>query len=120
MVRAPRNDFSLDAAVRVLRADSRRRALRFLLDDPSAITVTELADRIRTSDTGSRAAIEEEASPRLNRRIGLFHNHLPLLEGGGLIEFDRRSRTVVPTAAASTLTPLLVAAGAFGRHGGAD
>jgi len=47
MVRAPRNDFSLDAAVRVLRADSRRRALRFLLDDPSAITVTELADRIR-------------------------------------------------------------------------
>jgi DNA-binding transcriptional ArsR family regulator len=120
MGRTPAEDLSLDAAVRVLRADARRRALRFLLNDPGAVSVAELADRIRAPDTGSRAAIEEGTSPRLDHRIGLLHNHLPLLEGVGLIEFDRRSRTVVPTAAASALTPLLAAAGAFERHDGTD
>ncbi|PSP75805.1 ArsR family transcriptional regulator [Halobacteriales archaeon QS_3_64_16] len=104
----------------MLRADSRRRALRFLLEDPNAVSVSELADRIRAPDAGSRIRSDERTDSRLDRRIGLLHNHLPLLEGMGLIEFDRRSRTVVPTAAASALTPLLAAIRAFERHGGTD
>lgn len=120
MVRTSTNAPSLDAAVRVLRADSRRRVLRFLLDDPSAVSVAELADRIRVPDPGSRTGTDGKRASYLDRRIGLLHNHLPLLEGVGLIEFDRRSRTVVPTEAASALTPLLAAAGAFERHSGPD
>jgi predicted transcriptional regulator len=116
----PARDLSLDTAVRVLRADARRRALRSLLEDSGAVSVSELADRIRARDTGSRTASDEGTGSRLDRRIGLLHNHLPLLERVGLIEFDRRSRTVVPTEAASALTPLLAAAGAFERHGGTD
>lgn len=107
---------SLDAALRVLGADPRRRVLRHLMDEPGGIDVGELADRLH-SDRGSSTSIGvEERSSRLDRRIGLMHVHLPLLESTGVVEFDRRSRTVVATEAARALAPLLAAAGAFERR----
>jgi DNA-binding transcriptional ArsR family regulator len=107
-------DLSLDTALGVLGAASRRRALRCLLDGSGVVAVAELVDRLHAeSDARMEPNRGTDGLSRLDRHIGLVHVHLPLLEEAGVIEFDRRSRTVVATEGASTLAPLLTAAGTF-------
>lgn len=112
MVCTQTTDLPLDGAFRALGAAPRRRALRHLLDGSGVVAVAELVDRLHTDDgaTSDRAA---DGLSRLDRHIGLVHVHLPLLEEVGVIEFDRRSRTVVATEAAASLAPFLDAAGTF-------
>ena len=116
MVYTHATDLSLDGAFRALGAAPRRRALGHLLDGSDVVTVAELVDRLHT-ESGTEAGSNHGADglSRLDRQIGLVHVHLPLLEELGVIEFDRRSRTVVTTEAAAALAPLLAAAGTFNR-----
>lgn len=114
MVCTHATDLSLDAAFRALGAAPRRRALGHLLDGSGVVAVAELVDRLHTeSDTEAGSGHGADGLSRLDRHIGLVHVHLPLLEEAGIVEFDRRSRTVVATETAASLAPLLTAAGTF-------
>lgn len=114
MVCVHASDLPLDAALRALGAAPRRRALRYLIDGPGVVAVSELVDRLHSESAADSDATRVDAGrSRLDRHVGLVHVHLPLLEEIGMIEFDRRSRTVVVTETAATLDPLLTAVGAF-------
>jgi len=114
MVCTHATDLSLDEAFRALGAAPRRRALGHLLEGSGVVVVAELVDRLHT-ESGTEAGSSHGADglSRLDRHIGLVHVHLPLLEELGVIEFDRRSRTVVATETTAALGPLLAAAGTF-------
>lgn len=107
-------DLSLDEAFRALGAAPRRRALGHLLEGSGVVAVAELVDRLHTeSGTEAGSSHGVDGLSRLDRHVGLVHVHLPLLEELGVIEFDRRSRTVVATETTAALGPLLAAAGTF-------
>jgi DNA-binding transcriptional ArsR family regulator len=119
MIRDRTPDLPLDTALRVLDAGPRRRTLRCLLDEPDAVAIAELADRLYRASgaSGPSAPIDASTEPsRLDRHIGLIHVHLPLLERAGVVEVDRRRRVVATTDAADALAPLLSAVGAFERR----
>jgi DNA-binding transcriptional ArsR family regulator len=119
MIRDRTPDLPLDTALRVLDAGPRRRTLRCLLDEPDAVAIAELADRLyrASGSSGPSAPIDAATEPsRLDRHIGLIHVHLPLLERAGVVEVDRRRRVVATTDAADALAPLLSAVGAFERR----
>ena len=122
MIRDRTPDLPLDTALRVLDAGPRRRTLRCLLDEPDAVAIAELADRLYRASgasglSGPSAPIDAATEPsRLDRHIGLIHVHLPLLERAGVVEVDRRRRVVATTDAADALAPLLSAVGAFERR----
>ena len=119
MIRDRTPDLPLDTALRVLDAGPRRRTLRCLLDEPDAVAIAELADRLYRASGASGPSAPTDASTepsRLDRHIGLIHVHLPLLERAGVVEVDRRRRVVATTDAADALAPLLSAVGAFERR----
>ena len=116
MTRDRTPDLPLDTALRVLDAGPRRRTLQCLLDEPDAVAIAELADRLYRA-SGPSAPTDASTEPsRLDRHIGLIHVHLPLLERAGVVEVDRRRRVVATTDAADALAPLLSAVGAFERR----
>ena len=79
----------IDAIYRCL-ADSRRRyVLSYLRDTGDGIaSVGDLADHVVEQETHSPAPSRDSVL------ISLYHTHLPMLAGEGLIAFDERTETV--------------------------
>jgi DNA-binding transcriptional ArsR family regulator len=79
----------------VLAHQQRRHILTTLLDCSEEMTVSELAE-VTGSKTGDDAERIE---------VGLYHSHLPRLDGMGIVEYDRDAETVEPTPAVTELEP---------------
>lgn len=78
-------------------SSSRRRHLLSALDDERDTPVSDLVDRIASTeeDCPPEALTQEQTTPV---RVSLHHVHLPALREAGLVAWDRRART-------ATLTP---------------
>lgn len=75
----------IDAICRALGDRHRRRILGYLIEaEDSTATLDELLDPLASISPHARA----------RRRIAVHHNHLPVLHQAGIIEYDRRSKTV--------------------------
>ncbi|RQH03135.1 DUF7344 domain-containing protein [Natrarchaeobius oligotrophus] len=87
------NPFDLDDLLIVL-ADEHRRELLARLDERETWTVDELARALAAADDETGPVSDHsESSERVE--IQLRHQHLPKLHAAGLLEYDRRSDTVV-------------------------
>lgn len=73
----------------------RRAVLAVLLERGSAVALDDLADEVaaRHHDSGP-AMVPDETWERIS--VELHHNHLPKLEHARLVDYDTRTRTVVP------------------------
>ena len=74
-------------------ASFRRRHALYYLDDQAACNVSELAEYVRSCETGRPPSeiTEDECRPV---RIDLYHNHLPHLANDCLVSFDERSEDI--------------------------
>lgn len=76
----------------LLRNPVQRRTLETLIESTyTTITLSELAEEIALDEAPSDSEIPTEVA---DIEIGLHHNHLPKLANAGIIEYDRRSKTV--------------------------
>jgi hypothetical protein len=90
-----------DGAFRALANSHRRRLLLGLLEHNPQKDLTLPVD----------IAFESEAADEL--RTELYHNHLPMLERLGFVEWDHQSMTVIKGAGFDEIRPLLEF---IGRH----
>ncbi|MFP8958502.1 hypothetical protein ACLI4Y_17450 [Natrialbaceae archaeon A-CW3] len=86
----------------ILANADRRHILTELSENDGFTTISDLATLL-TAHSDSRVETEKALK---NAKIRLVHNHLPRLEGHGIIEYDNRSGDVVLTAS-ETRTSLL-------------
>jgi DNA-binding transcriptional ArsR family regulator len=78
---------SLDALLKLLSSEQRRRVLSYLERKASDTTDLEtLVDHIHDE-------VDDVTAPK-QARLALVHNHLPKLATHGIIEYDQRSETV--------------------------
>ncbi|THE65225.1 ArsR family transcriptional regulator [Salinadaptatus halalkaliphilus] len=86
--------------VRLLSNGTNRTILQVLDSTPRALSVAELAERLR-----GRAETPWGTDAQLERiRLSLHHTHLPQLEDVGLLAYDRESTTVSTVAGRSADT----------------
>lgn len=81
---------AVDAVFDLLSNHRRRHALSYLAGRDEAVTLDELARELaRREGTVHEAACQQVMT-------ALHHTHLPKLADAGFLEYDERSRTVVP------------------------
>lgn len=77
-----------------LLSDARRRkVLQILHDVDTPATLTDLARELVAREGGARPGEVEQQRLR-QRRISLYHNHVPKLADADVVEFDADERTV--------------------------
>lgn len=82
----------IDRVFQILTSRTRRDVLRHLHHHPESVSVEELA-----------RALDDDVSVT-ERRLGLYHRHLPMLEAAGLVSWDRDSE-LVSNASTPTAVP---------------
>lgn len=80
-------ELSTETALKVLSETRRRRVIEFLCTEGPDTTVRALSEHL--------ADIEQ--TDRKTTYIALYQQHLPTLDGAGVIEWDQRSSTVAAT-----------------------
>ena len=83
----------LDTLYKTLANRKRRSVLRYLTDHPEPIPTSQLATEIATLEHGSDSSTiltEQQA----HTHVSLLHVHLPVLDGAGLVSWDRDSDIV--------------------------
>lgn len=88
-------------------SDARRRVLlRYLLERDRGAAVATIAKHVAaTEHDGPGSAAPDDAIDRAH--VSLYHHHLPKLEDGGLVEYDRDRNLVTLTEQARSVTPLV-------------
>lgn len=79
----------IDAA---LSDETRRQVVRTLHEDAGVVSMQDLAERIAATSSEGPATTDVESL-----RVRLHHVHLPKLDDNGLVDWDRRERTVSAT-----------------------
>ncbi len=97
------SDLDRDDLFRVLCDERRRAVLAVLYRRDGDIAVPELVEGLL------EASGDGPVSPRHRQQVAtaLVHVHLPHLAGAGLVDYDRRARTVRLTDAADRLEPMV-------------
>lgn len=89
----------VDQVIKTLNSPQRRQLLQYLLEErPTDVGQQELAE-----------ALAEMGSELESTNALLRHQHLPVLQESGLIEYDPRSEAVRLTDQIDTVEPLLEA-----------
>lgn len=80
----------------VLTNSTRRQALEVLRESRSPMAVADLAAEITAREEGEPIhEIDRERAERM--QILLHHNHLPMMDEFGIVEYDPEQRIVAPT-----------------------
>lgn len=95
-----------DEMFEVLYNDRRRRILTYLLDHDGASTVGEMAEHIaaRENDTTVQLLSSYE---RKRVYVGLYQNHLPMMDDVGIVDYDKNRGTVRLRDCSDQLEPYL-------------
>ena len=96
---------ALDRALDALAARRCRYSL-YLLSDHGAMTVDDLAARVAALELGcSLSEVSEDRRRRV--KTSLVHTHLPRLSDLGVVDYDRKERTVHLDDGSETFAHLL-------------
>ena len=82
-----------DRCFEALADDSRRHVLSALCRAETPLSLSELAIDLVNAETGPANPTSED-DPVRNRKIELYHRHVPKLADAGLVEFDADRRMV--------------------------
>lgn len=96
--------FADDVFYRALAAQPRRRLLSYLLDREQC-SIEELVDVLCGWETTSSRMVDSERAHQVH--IELVHNHLPLLEAAGLLQYDPSDGEVVAEPLAAPVGELI-------------
>lgn len=93
---------SRDVAFEVLSSRRRRHALHFLMQRDDPVDLRELSERISAWENGVEP---EEVTYKQRMRVytALRQSHLPKMDEGGVVEFDKDRGRVAPTDETSEL-----------------
>ena len=80
-----------DRCFEALADERRRRVLAALCEADAPMSLTELAVELTQAETGPRGDAGPDPE---DRKVQLYHRHVPKLVDAGLVEFDRDRRTV--------------------------
>lgn len=86
-----RPELSLDTIFRLLSNRSRRHVLAYLASETDVVHLTELVAAVVARKSSENT---DDDAPDAAVALAVRHNHLPKLEGVGVLEYDARSRTI--------------------------
>jgi len=90
----------------VLYNSRRRIVLTYLIADDGASTVGEMAEHIAAVENDT--TVQQISSYERKRvYVGLYQNHLPMMDNVGVLEYDKNRGTVQLRACATQLEPYL-------------
>ncbi len=97
---------SLDLVFEVLKNERRRRVLKYLIDNPETVSLSDLAEHIAAIENGkSETALSSQERKRVY--VGLYQCHLPKMDDTDVIDFNGDRGTVALGANAEQLYPFL-------------
>lgn len=99
-------DLSTDDVFHILQTKRRRDVLRFLRDASEPVRMRDLAEQVAAWEQNT--TVERLSSSERQRvYISLYQSHLPKLDEGGIVEYDKDRGIVERTALAAQFDPFL-------------
>ncbi len=100
------DELSKDEIFEVLYNSRRRIVLTYLIAHEGAATVGEMAEHIAAVENDT--TVQQISSYERKRvYVGLYQNHLPMMDDVGVLEYDKNRGTVQLSACATQLEPYL-------------